>query len=156
MSFLIILSGLFMFLAKGQQLGKETWTEITHEVKQLELTNEKVQCELEGLLFCAKHDTLLSAFKEYRYFHLYVKEDTGCQELEFRLSNYPYKSENLIGFFILKGYFVFVHNELPDFLMPTEHKKNFSYTEHKIGDLVIMEDDTPCWIVEYKNRQFNY
>ena len=154
MSFLIILSVLFMFSTKGQQLGKETWTEITHEVKQLVLSNEKVQYELESLLFNINQDTVLNIFREYKYFHLNVKNDTACQKLEFWLSNYPYKSEGLIGFFILKGYFVFVHDELPDFLELTEHKKKFSYIEHKLGDLVMMEDDTGCWVIEYKNRQF--
>lgn len=83
MSFLIILSVLFMFSTKGQQLGKETWTEITHEVKQLVLSNEKVQYELESLLFNINQDTVLNIFREYKYFHLNVKNDTACQKLEF-------------------------------------------------------------------------
>lgn len=144
-----------IFSANGQQLGKETWTEITHEVKQLALINGKIQYELESALFYAKQDTFLRNFKEYKYFHLYVQEDTGCQKLEFRLSKYPYKSKNTIGFFILRGYFVFVNNELPDFLKPTKYKKKFSYTEHKLGNVIINEDDTPCWIIEYKKTQFN-
>lgn len=142
-----------MFSTKGQQLGKETWKKINHNVKQLVLINEKTQCELESLLFCTKQDTCV--FAKYKYFHLYVKEDTCSQNLEFRLSNYPYKSENLIGFFMLKGYFVFVHDVLLDFLKLTEDKKTFSYTEHRLGDLIIMEDDTPCWIIEYRKSQFN-
>jgi len=151
---IITLCALWMFSAKGQQLGKETWTEINHEVKQLVITNESIQYELEKLLFCTNQDTLLSVFEGYKYFHLYFKTDTVCQTLEFRLSNYPYKSKNLIGFFILREYLVFVHNELPDFLKPTEDKKKFSYTEYKLGDLIIMEDDTPCWIIEYRCSHF--
>jgi hypothetical protein len=144
-----------MFSIKGQQLGKETWTKIAHEVKQLVLINKKIRCELDSLLFFTKQDTLLNVVSGYKYFHLYIKgRGTGCQELEFRLSNYPYKSKNLIGFFIIRDYIVFVHNELPDFLKTTGYKKKFSYTEHKLGDLIIMEDDTPCWIIEYKNHQF--
>lgn len=151
---MITMCSLLILSAKGQQLGKETWKEISHEVKQLAITNENIQSELESLLFCTKQDTLLRALKGYKYFHLYVREDTDCQKLEFRLSNYPYKSENLIGFFVLKGYLVFVHQELPDFLKSTEDKKKFSYTEHKLGNLIIMEDDTPCWIIEYRKPQF--
>jgi hypothetical protein len=151
--FIIVLSCLLIFSTRGQQLGKETWVEITHEVKQL-LVNESIKSELESIFFCTKQDTLLSVFEEYKYFHLYVEEDTSCQKFEFCLSNYPYKSKNLIGFFILSDYLIFVHNELPDFLTPSEYKKNFSYTEHKLGDLIIMEDDTPCWIIENKNSQF--
>lgn len=152
--FIVTLCSLFMFSAKGQQLGKETWIEITHEVKQFALINENIQNKLESLMFCTKQGTLLSDFEHYKYFHLCVKADTSCQRLEFRLSNYPYKSKNLIGFFILRGYFVFVHNELPDFLKPTGHKKIFSYTEHKLGDILMMEDDTPCWIIEYTKPSF--
>jgi len=152
--FIIALSCLLIFSTKGQPLGKETWTEITHEVKQLALVSEKVQGELETLFFCTKNDTLLSVFKEYNFFHLYIKGDTNCQKLEFWLSNYPYKSKNLIGFFVLREYLVFVHDELPNFLESTEHKKIFSYTEHKLGNISMMEDDTPCWIIEYKNSQF--
>jgi len=152
--FIVTLSCLLGFSAKCQSLGKETWTEINHEVKQLVLTNENIQYELESLLFCTKQDTLLSVFKEYKYFHLYVKEDTDCQKLEFRLSNYPYKSKNVIGFFNLRDYSVFVNNDLPDFLIPIEDKRIFSYTEHKLGDLIMMEDDTPCWIIEYRKPQF--
>ena len=150
---MIILCSLLMFSVKGQQLGFgiETWGKITHEVKQLVLMNENIQYKLEGLLLCAIQDRFKKKSNEYNYFHLYIKGDT----LEFRLSNYPYKCENLIGFFILREYYVFVHNELPDFLKPTEYKKRFSYMEHKLGDLIIMEDDTPCWIIEYKKSQLN-
>jgi len=85
---------------------------------------------------------------------LYVKGDSDCQTLEFRLSNYPYKSENLIGFFVLKEYLVFVYQELPDFLISVGHKRKFSYIEHKLGDFVMREDDTPCWIIGYRKSQF--
>lgn len=153
-SFMIGLLYLLFISAKGQELGKETWINVSHKVSQLILVNNKIQHELEYLLFNIEKDTLSNIFKEYKYFQLYVKEDSVCQKLEFCLSNYPYKSKNIIGFFILKGYPVFVHNKLPDFLKLTECKKIFSYTEHKLGDLIIMEDDTPCWNIEYDNSQF--
>ncbi|HPD27200.1 MAG TPA: hypothetical protein PK673_02370 [Paludibacteraceae bacterium] len=145
---------LVVFSTKGQQLGKETWKKIDHEVMQLVITNENIQSELESLLFGAKNDTLLNVLKRYKYFHLYVKGDSDCQTLEFRLSNYPYKSENLIGFFVLKEYLVFVYQELPDFLISVGHKRKFSYIEHKLGDFVMREDDTPCWIIGYRKSQF--
>jgi len=158
--FIITLSILLIFLAKGQQLGKETWTDIKHEVKQLVIINEDIQSELENLLFYSTQDTLSSFFKDYKYFNLYVKGNTNSQKLEFWLSNYPYKSKNLIGFFALKEYFIFVNNELPDFLKPTNIKKSFSYREHRIfftpdsEGVVVNEDDTPCWIFEYKDSLF--
>ncbi len=150
----IIICCLVVFSTKGQQLGEETWEKISHEVEQLVITNEHLQSELESLLFCTKQDTLSNLFKGYKYFHLYVSEDANCKTLEFRLSNYPYKSENLIGYFVLKGYPVLVHNNLPDFLISRGNKKTFSYTEHRIGDLIMMEDDTPCWIIEYCQSHF--
>ena len=149
----IILCSLAFLSAKGQQLGKETWKEISHEVEQFVITNENTQSELERLLFGTKQDTLLNVFTGYKYFHLYVKVNAEYQTLEFRLSNYPYKSEDLIGFFVLKGYIVFVHQELPDFLKSTGDKTIFSYIEHRIGDLIMIEDDTPCWIIEYRKSQ---
>lgn len=72
-----------MFSTKGQQLGKETWTEITHEVKQLVLSNEKVQYELESLLFNINQDTVLNIFREYKYFHLNVKMILLVKSLNF-------------------------------------------------------------------------
>ena len=150
---IILICSFVVFSAKAQLLGKETWTKISHEVEQLVITNDSVQSELEKLLFCTKQDTLLSVFEGYEYFHLYVEEDTDCQTLEFRLNNYPYKSENLIGFFAMNGYLLFVHHELPDFLMSTGDKKTFTYIEHKLGSIDMMEDDTPTWIIEYKKPQ---
>ncbi len=82
---------------------------VSHEVRQLVITNENIQSELDSMLFRTKQNTLLSVFKKYEYLHLYVRENSDCQTLEFRLSNYPYKSENLIVFFVLNGYLVFVH-----------------------------------------------
>lgn len=145
---------LVIFSTKGQQLGKETWKKIDHEVMQLVITNENIQSELGSLLFGEKDDTFLDVLKRYKYFHLYVKGDSDCQILEFRLSNYPYKSENLIGFFVLREYLFFVYQELPDFLIPVGCKRKFSYTEHKLGDLVMGEDDTPGWIIGYRKSQF--
>ena len=55
---------------------------------------------------------------------------------------------------IRKEYIVFVHEELPIFLKTTDIKKSFSYTEWKIGNLTMREDDTPCWIVEYYDHSF--
>lgn len=152
--FIITLCCLLIFLAKGQQLGKETWTEITHEVKQLLFINENIQCELESLIFHTKQDTMLNDFKRYKYFHLYVRTETSSKIFDFQLSNYPYKSKNLIGFFVLRGYLVFVHNELPDFLKSTEHTTKFSYTEHKVGNILMMEDDTGSWSIEYIKPSF--
>lgn len=56
---MITMCTLLILSAKGQQLGKETWKEISHEVKQLAITNENIQSDLESLLFCTKKDTLL-------------------------------------------------------------------------------------------------
>lgn len=148
--FFITLCSLFILSAKGQLLGKETWTKITHEVTQLVIIDENVQSELERLIFSTSQDTL----EHYKYFQLYVKGDANTKILEFWRSNYPYKSKNLVGFFILRGYLVFVYNELPDFLKLSKHKKKFSYTEHKLGDLLMMEDDTGCWVIEYTKPLF--
>jgi len=81
--FIITLCCLLIFLAKGQQLGKETWTEITHEVKQLLFINENIQCELESLIFHTKQDTMLNDFKRYKYFHLYVRTETSSKIFDF-------------------------------------------------------------------------
>lgn len=151
---MIILCNLLMFQAKGQQLGKETWTEIIHDVKQFVFINETNQDKLESLMFYTKQDTITNDFERYKYFHLYVRTDASSQILDFWPSNYPYKSQNLIGFFILRGYLVFVHNELPDFLKPTEYKTKFSYTEHKVGNIIMMEDDTGGLSIEYTKPSF--
>ena len=151
----IIICCLAVFSTKGQQpLGEETWWKVSHEIEQFVITNENIQSELESSLFCIKQDTLLNIFERWEYFHLYVSEDANCQTLEFRLSNYPYKTENQIGFFVLNGYSVFVFNKLPDFLISTGEKKTFSYTEHRIGNILMMEDDPPGWIIEYNKSHF--
>ncbi len=149
----MIMCSLVAFSTQGQQLGEVTWKKVSHEVRQLVITNENIQSELDSMLFRTKQNTLLSVFKKYEYLHLYVRENSDCQTLEFRLSNYPYKSENLIVFFVLNGYLVFVHQKLPDFLMSTGDNKKFTYTECKLGNLTMTEDDTPCWIMEYRKKQ---
>lgn len=137
----------------GLQIGTDTWINVTHEVSKLRFIDEATEQMLDKALLCPyKKDS--EEFGNYQYFHLYVKSDGSRQILEFRLSNYPYKSENLIGFFHLKEYIVFVHEELPIFLKTTDIKKSFSYTEWKIGNLTMREDDTPCWIVEYYDHSF--
>src|SRR5690554_1431017 len=133
--FMATLCCLLMFSVKGQQFGKEAWTEITHEVKQLAFISENIQCELESLIFCTKQDTILNDFEHFKYFHMYTRSNTTeSQVFDFWPSNYPYKSKDLIGFFILRGYLVFVHNELPDILIKTDHRAKFTYTEHKVDD----------------------
>ena len=126
---------------------------IDHEVMQLVITNENIQSELESLLFGAKNDTLLNVLKRYKYFHLYVKGDSDCQTLEFRLSNYPYKSENLIGF-CFERIFSFCLPRVTRFSNISRTQRKFSYIEHKLGDFVMREDDTPCWIIGYRKSQF--
>ena len=154
--FFIMILNLSILSAKGQTItrGNSTWTNITHDVKQLVFTNEKIQSQLEGLLNCAKQN-VPEEFEYYKYINLYVRENTSSHELEFRLSNYPYKSNSNIGFFSIKGHLILVHDKLPDFLKPTEYKKTFSYMEYRIffssdsEGVVMNEDDTPSWIIEY-------
>lgn len=135
----------------GQQRELDTWINVTHEVNQLTFEDKTIQQKLERALLGSQKE-FSDEFEYYRYFHLYVESDTSCQLLEFRLSNYPYKSEDLIGFFPLKQYLVFVHNELPAFLKVKDVKKSFSYTEWKIGNFTIREDDTPCWVIKYRDH----
>ena len=154
------------FLIQGQTitLGNSTWTQINHEVSELVFINEKIQRELEKLLLCAKQQ-IPEEFEYYKYINLYIMGDISFCKLEFIMSNYPYKSGSNIGFFSLQDRLVLVHNKLPDFLTLTDNKKTFSYREHRIfltsdgasvGEGIVMnEDDTPGWIIEYKNNLLN-
>lgn len=133
--------------AIGLQLGLDTWINVTHEINELTFINSGMEQKLSNILIDSQKE-FSEEFENYQYFQLYVKSNKNCQALEFRLSNYPYKSEDLIGFVPLGEHLIFVHNELPTFLKITDIKKSFSYTEWKIGNLTMREDDTPCWIIE--------
>ena len=165
--FIIVILSLSVFSAKGQR----QFVNVTHELTQLVFTNEKIQSELERLLLCAKQK-IPREFENYKYINLTVRELASSQELVVRLSNYPRKRFFYtagigfnIGFFVLQERIVLVHNELPDFLKPTQYKKTFSYREERLfltdacieagRWLVLGEDDTPGWIIEYKDNQLN-
>ena len=161
--FIIVILSLSVFLAKGQRPGQIIFVNVTHELTQLVFTNEEIQNELERLLLCAKQK-IPREFERYKYFNLRVRGN----ELIFALSNYPYKSFFYtagigfnIGFFVLQERIVLVHNELPDFLKPTQYKKTFSYREERMISIeagswfVLNEDDTSTWVIEYKNNQLN-
>ncbi len=148
-----IICCLMIFPVKGQI--RHTQIRISYDAKQLSITNNTIQSELENVIF-ENADTVRSRYlNEYKYFHLYVEEHADYQEFLFRLSNWPENiSNDVIGYFVLRDHLVFVHQVLPDFLEYGGGKKRFTYERVKIGHLYLdPEDDTPLWIFEYRDSQ---
>ena len=75
----MIMCSLVAFSTQGQQLGEVTWKKVSHEVRQLVITNENIQSELDSMLFRTKQNTLLSVFKKYEYLRNYSAVVMACQ-----------------------------------------------------------------------------
>lgn len=133
------------------QLGQESWSKVTHQVKQLTVVDQNKADIIKSIILNSGASEYTEKYSKSKYFHLYVTNDSICK-LNFRLSKVPYKAHSIIGCYTMGNYVVFVHNELPDYLSTTSMPSavKFTYPVRKLGDYVyIGEDDAPYWLFYY-------
>ncbi len=149
--FLLAVCSLLFLSAQGQKN--------TQELTELVFIDENAKTTLDSLIFHQKEGEDRSGFDYFKYFRLYVNSTDNGTILEFLHSHIPYKSTDLLGFFALMNYLVFVYRELPDFLAPTANKRTFTYWQEKIifedKEIDYFSEDATGWIViKYEKPSF--
>lgn len=86
-----------------------------------------------------------------------VTNTDSCVYLGFFDHEIPaYEGEKSLGYFYLDGVYIFIYFDVPDFLVRTKRKKQFSYEHVNSCVYPATYDYDHCWWLVYKNQSLTW